>query len=283
MPVTTAITCSRWNARRTALLLLAWLLCACDATPQNHRQAPAQQVVKGQLPATQASFRELVDNIAVQSHWLGAADDPELLLLSLMLSDFQAQIIAYPERGIAASQAMQQHNLDVLIGSGFVATLNSLQPVGLLQTEGQTLSAVQSHGYTRILGLSEQGPGVVHRQNYETNIFHSALQAGPGIIEQGQLDISKRDLQRPAYFRSFVGVCDDRWLLGISLKPTHLRTLGEQLVEFIKRQALQCSEAVNLAGDRQAVLVVKDNNSHLVYHGDPATYKVSLIGFSRKN
>ncbi|MEM9624070.1 MAG: hypothetical protein AAF993_20700 [Pseudomonadota bacterium] len=234
------------------------------------------------MPATAVPFTGLFDAIELQTYWLGPDDDPDTLLIRLPHQDYDAEIIARPKTGISAEQAMLQGNLALLIGSGFVATQNGLQPVGLLQSEGRTLSAVQSHGYTRILGLSEKGPGVIHRQNYETNIFHSALQAGPGIIEKGLLDISERDLQRPAYFRSFVGLCEKEWLLGISLKPAHLRTLGEQLMTFIAAQEMACDEVVNLAGDRQAVLMVRDPEDNLIYHGDPHTYKVSLIGFQMR-
>jgi len=169
--------------------------------------------------------------------------------------------------------------LSVVLGSGFVAELRGLEPVGLLQVQGMTLSPLQGYGYTRILGINDHGIGVVHRDRYQRDLFHSAMQVGPGIIEQGKLDISEADLQRPEYFRSFLGICADRWVAGVSMAPTHLRTLGQTLTRFFAESGWQCNDVVNLAGDRQAVLLLATGDQTVIYHGDPTTYKASLLGF----
>ena len=186
----------------------------------------------GSLPGTDADMRKLVsDNNTqgIQAHFVGG-DEQSLLLLHIDSKVMEPVLMGIPTKGISAHDAMLENNLTVVIGSGFVAELQTLQPVGLLQIEGETLSPVQGHGYTRILGINEEGIGVVHREDYQRDLFHSALQAGPGIIEQGELDISERDLQRPKYFRSFIAVCDSGWLAGVSLAPSHLRTLGQTLL-----------------------------------------------------
>jgi hypothetical protein len=174
---------------------------------------------------------------------------------------------------------LRDNQLTAVLGSGFVRELHGLDPVGLLQVQGQTLSPVQGYGYTRILGINDQGIGVVHRNNYQRDLFHSALQVGPGIIEQGALDISEADLQRPKYFRSFLAICDARWVAGVSLAPAHLYTLGQTLEDFFAASQWQCNDVVNLAGDRQAVLLLATGDATVVYHGDPRTYKASLLGF----
>ena len=138
-----------------------------------------------------------------------------------------------------------------------------------------------------ILGLgnlicSDDGLGVVHKQNYERGLFHSALQVGPGIIERGELDISERDLMRPKYFRSVLALCGDTVAAGISLVPMNLRTLGQSALEFLAARGLTCDEMVNFAGDRQAVLALRDGN-RLVYHGDIDAQKVSLVGFRTRS
>ena len=217
----------------------------------------------------------------VQASLIGA-NDQQLLLLQLDPEQLEPVLLGAPGEGLSAQQALERHRLQVLIGSGFVSELHSLQPVGLLQLEGATLNPVQSHGYTRILGINDNGMGVVHKEAYQRGLFHSALQVGPGIVEDGKLDISERDLQRPKYFRSFVAVCEDRWLVGVSLTPTHLRTLGQTLLEHFAQQSWQCAEVVNLAGDRQAVALVR-TAADVFYHGDPHTYKASLLGFRLKN
>ena len=252
--------------------------CGTEQPPDRH--SGALEVASGSLPPTDRDIRDhrLWQAEGVTPHHVKNADT-RLLVLELDPDQFEAAIVAAPNTGIAASQAMQANNYRVLIGSGFVSELNSLAPVGLLQIEGETLNPVQGYGYTRILGINDAGIGVVHRKDYQRSLFHSALQAGPGIIENAQLDISEKDLQRPKYFRSFVGLCAQRWLIGVSLAPTHLRTLGQAMVDHARRLGWQCDDLVNLAGDRQAVLMLRTSSGDLLYHGDPDTYKVSLIGF----
>lgn len=265
-------------------LLLTWAvlgLFACGEPPANRPGAPAVSVPFGSFPKPTGDLRSLLANPGIDgltTHFAGS-DDDELLLLELDPRKFEPILVGMPQEGISSEDALRQNQLSVVLGSGFVAELRGLEPVGLLQVQGQILSPLQGYGYTRILGINDQGIGVVHRDRYQRHLFHSALQAGPGIIEQGRLDISEADLQRPKYFRSFLAICTDRWVAGVSLAPTHLRTLGQTLVDFFESSRWQCNDAVNLAGDRQAVLLLATGDETVVYHGDPRTYKASLLGF----
>lgn len=265
-------------------LLLTWAvlgLFGCDEPPANRTGTPAASVPFGSLPEPVNDLRRRLANPDIDgltTHFAGSGDD-ELLLVELNPAKFEPVLIGVPREGTSAEEALRDNHLAVVLGSGFVAHLNGLQPVGLLQVQGRTLSPVQGHGYTRILGINDQGIGVVHRDDYQRDLFHSALQLGPGIIEQGKVDISEADLQRPKYFRSFLAICAARWVAGVSLAPTHLRTLGQTLADFFETSRWQCDDVVNLAGDRQAVLLVATGDQTVVYHGDPRTYKASLLGF----
>ena len=235
----------------------------------------------GSIPETSAEWRDHLAEPGIEgitAHFVGN-DGNQLLLIELEPAKFEPVLIAKPGTGISSADALRQQGLAVVLGSGFVAELRGLEPVGLLQVQGETLNPVQGYGYTRILGINDQGIGVVHRDRYQRDLFHSALQAGPGIIEKGKLDISEADLRRPKYFRSFMAVCANRWVAGVSLAPTHLRTLGQTLTAFFEAANWQCDDVVNLAGDRQAVLLVATGDEAFVYHGDPETYKASLFGF----
>lgn len=264
--------------------LLAWAvlgLFGCDEPPANGTRPPAASVPFGSLPESADDLRRRLADPGVDgltTHFVGS-DDDELLLLELDPATFDPVLIGAPRTGTSAERALRDHHLAVVLGSGFVAELNGLEPVGLLQVQGRTLSPLQAHGYTRILGINDQGVGVVHRNDYQRDLFHSALQVGPGIIEHGKLDISEADLQRPKYFRSFLAICNARWVAGVSLAPTHLRTLGQTLEDFFEASRWQCDDVVNLAGDRQAVLLLSTGDQTIVYHGDPKTYKASLLGF----
>lgn len=265
-------------------ILLAWalvVLFGCDEPPADRPGAPAVSVPFGSLPASTGDLRRRLSDPEIDgltTHFVGSGED-ELLLLELDPAKFEPILMGMPGTGTSSEDALRQNHLAVVLGSGFVAELRVLEPVGLLQVQGQTLSPLQGYGYTRILGINDHGIGVVHRNQYQRDLFHSALQVGPGIIEQGKLDISEADLQRPKYFRSFVAICADRWVAGVSLAPTHLRTLGQTLAGFFETSRWQCDNVVNLAGDRQSVLLLAAGDETVIYHGDPTTYKVSLLGF----
>lgn len=267
---------------RTLLLALAVLgLLGCEEPPANRPGTPAVSVPFGSLPEPMENLRDRLADSGVTgltTHFVGKGDD-ELLLIELDPAQFEPLLIGTPREGTSAEAALRRHNLAVVLGSGFVAELRGLEPVGLLQVQGQTLSPLQGYGYSRILGINDQGMGVVHRDRYQRDLFHSALQAGPGIIEEGRLDISEADLRRPKYFRSFLAICSDRWVAGVSLAPAHLRTLGQTLADFFEASGWQCNDVVNLAGDRQAVLLLAATDQIVIYHGDPSTYKASLLGF----
>jgi hypothetical protein len=287
------------SAHVFCFIALCFSATGCDNTSgeDNHANSRATEVVQGILPALvtpQPDTPQLVRSQRDGADFLGQLtaihdrgfsvhllnkDNPTVLLLDIASAQMEPVLVANPGQGLSALDALTSKQFDIVVGSGFVTELHSLQPVGLLQVNGNTLSPTQTHGYTRILGINDKGMGVVHKNAYQRDLFHSALQAGPGIIEEGQLDISERDLQRPKYFRSFVAVCEDRWLAGISLTPRHLRTLGAQLLEFFTAQNWHCKDVVNLAGDRQAVLLVSLGDGRTAYHGDPNTHKVSLLGF----
>ncbi len=226
-------------------------------------------------------LRQLADTVAdkLTPHWIGSPETGPVLILEIPLGSYEPVLVARPDSGVSPLAAAEDMRLSVVLGSGFVSHTHALQPVGLLQEGGVILSPLQIHGYTRILGINDEGFGVVHRSEYQPHLFHSALQAGPGIIEAGKLDISERDLRRPKYYRSFLAICADAALAGISTEPTHLRTLGQSLIQFFDQKSMSCDEVVNLAGDRQAVLVARRDNGEYLFHGDIHNNRVSMIGF----
>ena len=69
-------------------------------------------------------------------------------------------------------------------------------------------------------------------------MYDSAIQLGPGVVEQGLLDISERDLRRPRYLRAFLATCGSVAVVGVSLRPMHLYTLGQRLLVFFNAEGL---------------------------------------------
>ena len=208
-------------------------------------------------------------------------DGDALLLIRLPLDVFEPVLIGGRPGGVTAADALAEAR--VVVGSGFVSHVSSLSPVGLLQIDGELLSEMQPHGYTRVLGLRPDSLGVLGHREFHRGMYPSAVQLGPGIVEKGLLDISERDLARPRYLRAFVATCGGTVLAGVSLRPMHLYTLGQRLLEFFGQAGLACDEVVNLAGDREAVLAITSPEAdRFAYFGHPRTAKATLIGFRKR-
>ena len=194
----------------------------------------------------------------------------------------QSALIGGRPGGVSAAGALEE--AQIVVGSGFVSHVSSLTPVGLLQIDGEILSDMQPYGYTRVLGVRSAAIGVLGHREFHRGMYHSAIQLGPGIVEQGRLDISEQDLQRPRYLRAFVATCGRTAIAGVSMRPVHLHTLGKRLLAFFERAGLVCGEVVNLAGDREAVLAMAaPDGKRFAYFGHPKTAKAALVGFKRRD
>lgn len=286
-------------------ILIAALLGGCGTGESNSQpQPPAKNVPHGTIdlasntatitPRARAvtALKTNAEAAGHRFHLLEANGNPLAAVVEIDLHQYEP-ILLTKTAGIRPGLAIVEAQTSVVVGSGFVSLVRAMEPIGLLQHQNELLSGIEQHGYTRILGITgspatgtEQTTApshfeVVHRSEWLPGLFASALQAGPGIVEQGKLDISERDLQRPKYFRSFVAECGDRALTGISLVPTHLYTLGTALVELFSRENLPCREVVNLAGDREAVLLTSHATT-AAYLGDPQPRKVALIAFRQR-
>jgi len=288
----------RW-ARAYALVSLL-VAAGCAEQSAQTPQTPAVSVPHGLLdleaktskttPRASAvtALAELTELSGLKYHSLRHDGADVAAMVEIDLTRFAPQILSKP-KGVSPNRAIAEANVSVIVGSSFVSQVVRMQPLGVLQINGELLQNVEPHGYTRILGISDVDPQahlagrfeVVHRSQWPADGLHSAMQAGPGIIEQGLLDISERDLTRQKYFRSFVAECGERAVVGVTLVPMHLYTLGGELVQHFAANNLPCSEVVNLAGDREAVLLVR-HAQKAAYLGDPQPLKVGLIGFSKR-
>lgn len=244
---------------------------------------PAQSMPFGMLPASSSGLDELIDTLnaaGADLRRIGEPNHSKALLVNLP-SDAYTPAVLHQPGGISAEQALNAAGVAVVVGSGFATNPRSLTPVGLLIVNGDRVSEVQPHGYTRLLNISNNTIQVDHRSTSQAERIDHALQLGPGIVEEGRLDISERDLKRPRYFRSFVAVCATRWVVGISLEPVNLHSLGKSLVEHFDQQGMRCTDVVNMAGNHQAILAMKTADG-IFYHGEVSTPKVSLLGFSAR-
>ena len=286
-----------------SLLLAAALLAGCDNRDGNSQaRPPATNVPHGTIDLASntaaitpraravAGLKANAEAAGHRFHLLESNGSPLAAVIEIDLQNYEPVLLTRAD-GIRPGLAVAESLTSVVVGSGFVSLVREMEPIGLLLHQDELLSGIEQHGYTRILGITTDTPDstgrnsrrfkVVHRSEWLPGLFSSALQAGPGIVEQGKLDISERDLQRPKYFRSFVAECGNRAVTGISLVPAHLYTLGTALVDLFAREDLPCREVVNLAGDREAVLLTS-NGTTAAYLGDPQPRKASLIAFRQR-
>ena len=179
-----------------------------------------------------------------------------------------------------ALNALIDGGYTLVIGSGFVSVFDPVSPLGLLQLNGEVVSEVTPHGYTRILGVSEGMLRIIGRADYHPGLFESAIQVGPGVVEGGKLDIRPGERELQAHIRAFVTTCEDRWLVGVAQEPMHLYDVGSLLVEMFEEAGLACDEVVNLSGDREALLALRsDHGKSIAYFGNPRLPKASVVAF----
>ena len=200
-----------------------------------------------------------------------------LIVVQLPRAHFEAAILGL---GAVAVDTLRHDGYAVVLGSGFTNVFNPVQPLGLLQLAGEIKSPPAPHGYTRILGASAGELAVTARNDFHSGLFEAAIQVGPGIVQNGQLDILQRERQLPAYIRAAAAICEDRWLAVVAHTPMHLYDLGRRLLRYFEVHNLRCSEVVNLSGDREALLAIfgADGNS-IAYFGDPTLPKASIVAF----
>lgn len=226
------------------------------------------------------------------AHWAEAAAESVAALQGASLHQAgNAIAIALPHDGFAprlltgtmlsGRGAIEREGMSVVVGSGFVSEIRSLQPLGLLQADGVIVSPLAAHGYTRIVGFRNDGLAVISRGAYHRGLFEFAIQVGPGVVEGGALAIRPRERNLPAYFRAFVATCAQAHLAGITTAPTHLFDLGRDLLALSEQIGLNCAEVANLAGDREALLGIRGAGVKF-FAGHADTAKAALIGFRRR-
>ena len=251
------------DAPATALPAVAWL---ADGTAE---------------PVSPEAWADFAGQIANSLDGVALHRTDGALLLAIEHRRFEPIVLSpRPSRRLTGRSALDGA-ATIVLGSGFVSEFQSLLPLGLLQIDGEILSPVSRHGYTRILGVGDGRLTVLARPEYHRGLLESALQVGPGVVESGALDISPRERNLPAYFRAFAATCMDRDLAGVTTRPMHLFDLGNELLALFGVAGFACAEVANLSGDREALLGLRaGGRAFLVGHPDSA--KAALVAFRER-
>ena len=273
------------RSTRAAYLFLAILLAGCEEPAPRFEAPLASGVVTLPLRDTQR-FDAMMSAAGLVAAFQGGGtavvvdtpgDGNSLLVAHLTRAQFDPVILGADN---IALDALIDEGYSLVVGSGFVSVFDPVSPLGLLQLDGEVHSELTPHGYTRILGVRDGELSIIGRRDYHRGLFESAIQVGPGVVENGKLDILPRERELPAFIRAFVVTCTDRWLAGIAQTPMHLYDVGESLVAYFASHSLACDEVVNLSGDREALLaLISDDRQSIAYFGNPTLPKASVVAF----
>ena len=270
---------------RAVCLLLALLPAGCEERAPRFDAPLASGVITLPMPDTQ-QFDAMMSTGGLVAALQGsgtavAVDTPTtgstLIVAHVLHASFEPVILGVET---TALDALIDGGYTLVVGSGFVSVFDPVSPLGLLQLTGEVRSELTPHGYTRILGVRDGELSIIGRRDYHRGLFESAIQVGPGVVENGKLDIRPGERDLPAYIRAFVVTCSDRWLAGVAQTPMHLYDVGESLVKYFESNSLVCDEVVNLSGDREALLaLISDDRGSIAYFGNPTLPKASVIAF----
>ena len=280
--------------------LLCWMLVACDLPTAKRaaEQQPLSQIPLGKInldpssrPQHDAKVLRLdltawlreIEAVGIRPLLLPQEKDAEALVISLKAAAFEPTLIFNRPPLRSSDRLLTQGTASFSLGSGFVSSTQASEPVGLLRIKDEDISPLLPHGYTRILAVRDGALQIFHRDDERVMQVPQAMQLGPGIVENGLLDINQRELRKQPYHRAALGLCETptelTYLLVISLKPIHLYRLGQLLLDQQRVPAWRCREVVNFAGDREAFLGVKTPDG-LFYVGHPKRVRMSLLAFS---
>ncbi len=275
---------------------LTWALAACcvclpgcERVEEESRDAPATALPAAAWLADGTvervppeAWAEFAGQLAAGLDGVALHRTDGALVLAIERRRFEPVVLAARGTRRLTGKSALDGEATVVLGSGFVSEFQSLEPLGLLQVDGEILSPVSRHGYTRILGVGGGRLAVLARREYHRGLLESALQVGPGVVEDGALDISPRERNLPAYFRAFAATCAERNLAGITTRPMHLFDLGNELLKLFGEVGFDCPEVANLSGDREALLGLRAGGRAFLV-GRPDSARAALVAFRKRS
>lgn len=153
--------------------------------------------------------------------------------------------------------------------SGAIAVINANyfdekgRPLAYLKTAEKEINrSVSKHRlYTGVFGLSDAGPFVIHRDDFQPAQASQALQSGPLLLHHGTTVEGMGGVTRSAR-RSVVGIDkDNRILIGVTDALIGGLTFAELQELFShSKWRLETIELLNLDGGGSAQLYVKSGN-----------------------
>jgi hypothetical protein len=195
-------------------------------------------------------------------------------------------VLAVSEAGRASGAYSLREMLGIdaphaVINGGFTGSFTYPLPTGLVRHDRETLSPLNRASRTQsgIFCVRDGTPSILPKSEYRPGACDEALQSGPRVVEPGGRNgIHRNERDGTPHQRSIVALDDAGRLLFLRSGPAHLYDLAELLVRGEDAGGLSCSAALNLSGDLESGVGVRDPEGGLELHGEVDVTIASAIG-----
>jgi uncharacterized protein YigE (DUF2233 family) len=174
---------------------------------------------------------------------------------------------------------------DVIINGGFSSSSAIPIPAGLLTVNNRIVARLNSRSAMQsgIFCVKRDEFKILRKEEYRVEEWTYALQAGPLVVETpGKIGIFKNEPRtRGKYRRSVVAIDKSGNLLLIASNETDLYDLAKFLTQKEGEGGLNCTVALNLGGDVDSGLLIRNEKSPFIV-GSIDTTIASAIAVIRK-
>ena len=166
-------------------------------------------------------------------------------------------------------EVISQFKPQVIINGGFAASYSLPIASGLLMENRKNIVRLNmiSRTQTGIFCVNDREFKILRREEYKKEDWVHAFQAGPIIVElPGNVGIYQSEKQKKEkYRRSVVAIDRQGRLLFINSSESHLYALAKFLVKEESEGGLDCIVALNLSGDEESGLYVRNNDLTYIF------------------
>ena len=172
-----------------------------------------------------------------------------------------------------------------VINGGFTGSFTYPVPTGLVRHAGDTRSPLNAASTTQsgVFCVRNGTPSILAKSGYSSGSCDEALQSGPRVVERpGKNGIHRNERDGTLHQRSIVGIDARGRLLFLRSGPAHLFDLAEFLLREEEAGGLSCTVALNLSGDLESGVGVRDSGGSLELRGEVDVTIASAIGVFRR-
>jgi exopolysaccharide biosynthesis protein len=253
------------------LLVLSTLMPACTTHPAKANSKPVAPA-ENEFALKKLKTKTLGNGKGEYREISLATNEPlatSYELIAVKVDDYQAGFYRQSNQQVAANVSTigYEEKAFMAINGGFFTP--SFTPDGLFAQNGKVLSPEsQQPIFTAMVVINQQGqleigPGDMSYQNAKY-----AIQAGPLLINQGRMLVSKVNQFDQSAARTVLAESSDGQLIVVSTSDMSLYTLENILYEHPEWFGVQkIITAVNLDGGKSSALYINNSQAHRIING----------------